>query len=346
AYNAIHVGTWYVRPLNAIFAQNRLLKGGARRQSDRRLSPEIGFHAIGAAAGAQISVIGYEDVKSRFYGMGSVHAPDSLLGLAAPRDPKDEGLLYGFEPCASLRVEVELAAAGATELIIVDGWARDMGRATDSIARHLGVEPAQPETLNKALSRRRGLILPPPPKKPRYAFSPDGRSVTLAPGTPRPFAHVIANAFGQGAVLSNDGDIFSFHGNSRLNSFTPFRMGEGRMAPAGQKFYVYDLARTDAHSPTFVPLRRRDAEYQVTFSPGVAVFRAERDRLDLEMTVFVSPTQPIEFKILKIRNRTDHERLLQITPAMEIVLAETPNESLGALESVIDENVHSIYFRG
>ena len=57
------------------------------------------------------------------------------------------------------------------------------------------------------------------------------------------------------------------------------------------------------------------------------------------MTVFVSPTQPIEFKILKIRNKTDHERLLQITPSMEIVLAETPNESLGVLESIIDENV-------
>ena len=54
--------------------------------------------------------------------------------------------------------------------------------------------------------------------------------------------------FGQGAVLANDGDIYSFHGNSRLNSLTPFRMGEGRMAPAGQAIYVYDLARQDAHS--------------------------------------------------------------------------------------------------
>ena len=49
------------------------------------------------------------------------------------------------------------------------------------------------------------------------------------------------------------------------------------------------------------------------------------------MTVFVSPTQPIEFKLLRIRNKSDHERLLQIMPAMEIVLAETPNESLGAV---------------
>ena len=51
AYNAIHVGTWFVRSLGAVFAQNRLLKGGARKRADRRLSPEIGFHAIGAAPG-------------------------------------------------------------------------------------------------------------------------------------------------------------------------------------------------------------------------------------------------------------------------------------------------------
>ncbi|WP_036280859.1 GH36-type glycosyl hydrolase domain-containing protein [Methylocystis sp. ATCC 49242] len=344
AYNAIHVGTWYVRSLNAIFAQNRLLKGGARRHADRRLSPEIGFHAIGAGADTKITIVGYEDVKSRFYGMGPVNSPDSLKGLGEPRDPDDEGLLYGFEPCASLRVDIDIGPAGEAELIIVDGWARDMGRATASVARHLGMAPVAPEILDRALSRQRSLIMPPAPKEHRYKFSQDGRSVTLAPGTPRPFAHVIANALGQGAVLTNDGDIFSFNANSRLNSFTPFRMGEGRMAPTGQMIYVYDLARTDAHAPTFVPLRRSDAEHEVTFSPGAAVYRAERDRLELEMTVFVSPTRPIEFKILKIRNKCDHERLLQIVPAMEIVLAETPNESLGAVQSVIDDDLHSIYF--
>jgi len=56
--------------------------------------------------------------------------------------------------------------------------------------------------------------------------------------------------------MTNDGDIFSFHGNSRLNSFSPFRMGEGRSAPAGQMVYVYDLAKGVAYSPSFTPLRQ------------------------------------------------------------------------------------------
>jgi cyclic beta-1,2-glucan synthetase len=345
AYNAIHVGTWFVRSLGAVFAQNRLLKGGARKRADRRLSPEIGFHAIGAAPGTAITLKGYEDVKSRFYGLGPTKAPDSLLGLVAQRDPSDEGLLYGFEPCASLSVEIDVPEGGVAEIVILDGWARDMGVATETVARCLGLTPVAPEILDRALSRRRGHLPPPTPERHRYQFSADGRRLVTSHGTPRPFAHVIANSLGVGAVLTNDGDIFSFSGNSRLNSFTPYRLGEGRMAPAGQAIYVFDLARKDAFAATFVPLRRRDADYEVTFEPGVAIYRSRRDGLELELTVFVAKSLPVEFKLLRIRNLGDHERLLEIVPVMEIVLGETPNDTLGAIETAADEDLKALYFR-
>ena len=346
AYNAIHVGTWFVKPLNAVFAQNRLLKGGARRQNERRLSPEIGFHAISPAPGAAARLIGYEDVKSRFYGLGPTSAPDSLLGLGpAPRDPDDEGLLYGFEPCASLSFEIELPPSGEAQFMILDGWAKNMGVATETVARLLGVPPVTPEVLDRALSRRRALLAPKPATSPRFAFAADGRTLSVAQDTPRPFSQVIANALGVGAVLTNDGEIFSFCGNSRLNSLTPFRMGEGRMAPAGQAIYVFDLARKDLFTATFTPLRRRDARYEVSYEPGVAIFRSERDRLHLELTVFCAKSEPIEFKLLRIRNDADHERLLQIAPMLEIVLGETPSETLGKLEAAKDEDLKALYFR-
>ncbi|MFM8860392.1 MAG: GH36-type glycosyl hydrolase domain-containing protein [Methylocystis sp.] len=345
SYNALHVGTWYVNALNAIFAQNRLLKGGARRGKDRRLSPEIGFHAIGAHDSANVTILGYEDVKSRFYGMGALHAPDSLLGLISPRKPEDEGLLYGFEPCASIQLEVSLAASSLAELIIVDGWASNMGLATAAVSKYLAKDAISPETLNHALSRQRNLIMPPAPKDYRYQFAGDGRSLSVEIGTPRPYAHVIANSLGQGAVMTNDGDIFSFHGNSRLNSFSPFRMGDGRSAPAGQMFYVYDLAKGIAYSPSFTPLRRHDSVYDVTFSPGMACYRSNKDELEIELSVFVAPDAPIEFKLLKIRNNSSIPRLLQIVPAIEIILAETPSESLGAITSRVEDDLKAIYFQ-
>jgi len=345
AYNALHIGTWYVQSLNAIFAQNRLLKGGARNHNARRLSPEIGFHAIGAGPSTNLSIIGYEDVKSRFYGMGPTNAPDSLLDYTKPRSPEDEGLLYGFEPCASLHVELTIAPKGAAEIIILDGWARDMGKATDCVVRHLGLKTVSPVTLNQALSKQRQLLHPPSPKHHRYRFANQERRLELKPGTPRPFAHVIANSLGQGAVLTNDGDIFSFHGNSRLNSFTPFRMGEGRMAPAGQMLYVYDLAQDEAYSPTFIPLRRRDISHDVHFMPGVVIYSSTHNQLSLELTVFVHPEEPIEFKILRITNLSTHERLLRVVPALEIILAETPTESLGCVESIVDDDLQTIFYR-
>ena len=129
------------------------------------------------------------------------------------------------------------------------------------------------------------------------------------------------------------------------NSFTPFRLGEGRMAPAGQAIYVFDLARKDTFAATFVPLRRRDAAYKVTFEPGVATYWSRRDGLELELTVFVAKSSPVEFKLLRIRNLGDHERLLEIVPVMEIVLAETPNDSLGSIETATADDLKSLYFR-
>ena len=64
----------------------------------------------------------------------------------------------------------------------------------------------------------------------------------------------------------------------------------------------------------------------------------QRDELDLEMTVFVAPTQPVEYQAAAHHQRRDHERLLQIVPTMEIVLAETPNESLGRIEALVGED--------
>ncbi|MBY6240133.1 GH36-type glycosyl hydrolase domain-containing protein [Methylosinus sp. Sm6] len=345
AYNAIHIGTWYIGALDAIIAQNRLLKGGARHDVDRRLSPEVGFHAIGAGDGTHLRVIGYEDVKARFYGLGPAGAPDSLLDGDAPRDRSDEGLLYGFEPIASLRAELEIPPGGSAEIVIVDGWAKDIRAAARAIEKHLARTGVDFDAVETALARRRALIHPAPPAEHRYRFAEDGRSLTLTPDTPRAYAHVIANAFGQGAVLGNHGDIYSFHGNSRLNALTPFRMGEGRMAPAGQAIYVYDLARQDPHSATFVPLRRRDARYEVEYGLGYAIYRAHRDGLDLELTVFVAPNEPVEYRLLRICNRRDHERLLQIVPMMEMVLAETPNESLGRIEALVGEDKRALYFR-
>ena len=95
-YNALHVGTTFVRPLAAIFARNRLLKNQSGDFASKRLSREIAFHAIGQCDAVRL--VGYEDVRSRFLGLGQRRDPDVLTRRPLLRDPADEGLLYGFDP--------------------------------------------------------------------------------------------------------------------------------------------------------------------------------------------------------------------------------------------------------
>jgi cyclic beta-1,2-glucan synthetase len=68
AYNALHVGTVFARPLGAIFARNRLLKNQTGDFASKRLSREIAFHAVRQTE--DVRLIGYEDVRAKFFGLG------------------------------------------------------------------------------------------------------------------------------------------------------------------------------------------------------------------------------------------------------------------------------------
>ena len=82
AYNALHVGTTFVRPLAAIFARNRLLKNQSGDFASKRLSREIAFHAVSQSDAVRL--VGYEDVRSRFLGLGQRRDPDALYAPPSP----------------------------------------------------------------------------------------------------------------------------------------------------------------------------------------------------------------------------------------------------------------------
>ena len=339
AYNAIHVGTTFVRSLGAIFARNRLLKNQSGDFASKRLSREIAFHA---ASGGNL--IGYEDVRARFFGLGQRRDPDALTQKLDLRDPADEGLLYGFDPCACLMLEVELPPFGSAELTFVDGWAQDENLAAAAIARHLQIAAPDPSALTAVFERRRVLAKAIVPYKPRYDFAPDGLALHTAPGAPRPFAHVLANPLGLGAVATHDGDIFSFYRNARANSLTPFRMGEGRNGPPGQIIYVVEQSTGQTHSAGMLPLRRADTQYDATFGRGSVTLTSESPTLGLEQVLFIAPDEPVQILRLTLRNRTNREQAYSIVPVLEMVLAETPPDSVGRLLARTDDSGHAVYF--
>ena len=341
AYNSLHVGTIFANKLGAIFARNRLLKNQSGDFASKRLSREIAFHAVKQSD--DVRLIGYEDVRARFFGLGQRRDPDILAQKLGLRDSEDQGLLYGFDPCAALMLEVDLPPEGVVELVFVDGWAEDENAAARKIERHLGAALA-PEALADIFAQRRVLAPAIVPAGPRFAFSPDGRELQTAPGAPRPFAHVMAGPHGLGAVATHDGDIFAFYRNARANSLTPFRMGEGRNAPPGQALFVVEMETNAFHAATLLPLRRPDTHYDARFGRGSVTYNSASPRLALEQVVLVAADEPVQLILLKVKNLTEREQNYRIVSTTEIILAETPPDSLGLLEVETDASGRALYF--
>ena len=337
-FNAIHVETWFVQALNAVFARNRLLRNGAGR-----MSHEVVFHAVNLASSGG-KVVGYEDSRTRFLGQGGIRDPQGLKPDASRR-PDDEGALYTFDPAASLTVALEIAAGGSVELTYVTGHATDEQQGAGLVARLVGVPPLSEAAFRQAWSRQRAFEphgIPPASTWP-FHFDTNG-GLHLTERTPRPWAHVMANPVGFGTVVSNEGEIHSYMANERQNALTPFRFESTPTALPGQLIYVVDLATGEASTAGFVPFRREDARYDVDYDLGTATFRMQRGELELELTVFVLPVGHSDVRLLTIRNHGMSRKRYRVVPFVDMVLDQNPGDSLGQVSASRDEATEALLF--
>ena len=337
-FSGMHVESWFVRPLNAVLARNRLLRDPATH----RMSHETIFHA--AKLGVGMRFVGYEDSRTRFIGPGGLAKPRGL-DAEHRRSPDDEGSLYTFDPAASLAVAIDLPPKGETEIVYLTGRAKNEIAAARLLAHHLGVAAPDEAALRTTLRRKRLIEPGPIPPASRWPFSfADGTTLRLTPSTPRPWAHVLANPIGYGTVVSNEGEIHSFNGNERQNALTPYRFESGATLLPGQLIYVVDLATGEADTAGFVPFRRTDARYEVEYRLGAVTFRNTRRDIEIELTVFVFTDAPADVRILKVKNRSRTTKRFRIVPYFEMALAENPSDSLGSLEVVRDEATEALLF--
>ena len=154
-FNGMHVETWFVRPLNAVLARNRLLHDPATH----RMSHEICFHA---------GELGTRHAAGRLRGFADpVHrpwrpAPSARPRRGAPRAARTtKARSIPSIPAASLTVSVDAAAQGEAEIRL-----RRRARAARSRGRQrsrafCGMPPHE-AGLRTVLGRKR-LIDPGPP---------------------------------------------------------------------------------------------------------------------------------------------------------------------------------------
>lgn len=344
SYNAVHVGTWFVRGMGMLLARNRLLRPTHERADPAHLAAEVAFHAVGGESGPGWRLVGYEDSRCRFVGAGSAEAPAGLVqGL---RQTDDEGQLYTFDPAASLQLRVELAANGTASLRFVDGYARTQRAAARLVARLTGKPAMRPETLGAVLSRHRQLV--PAPVDPAGAyphrFAPDGTELEVGYPTARPWSHVMANELGHGAIVSNDGAMSSFAGNAQQNVLTSFDLDTVAAPAPGQGIYVLDLESGEVSSPAFLPCRRSDARHEVLFGRGYASFRMRAAELELELDMAVLPDRPVEVRRLCVRNLSAVERSYRIVFYSEMVLADLVLDSQWRLQTQSAPELPALFF--
>jgi cyclic beta-1,2-glucan synthetase len=149
---------------------------------------------------------------------------------------------------------------------------------------------------------------------------------------------------GHGAIAQDDGEIFSFAGNAQQNALTPCNLDTVPVQVPASALYVVDLASGRIDSPGYTPLRHADAAHETVFGRGWVTFTMQREGLELELTLFVPPDDPVEIRLLTVRNRTGEPRRFRIAPYFEMALAEVPRDTRGRLQVRTDTGRGAYYF--
>ena len=319
----------YVEPLHAILAWDKHSQAMGFIAADEKPS---GFLT------ARIDFLG------RAQSLWSPRALETLAFSAAKDTPAHPTL----DPIASLHFDIALAANQTSCVRLLMGMVKSKKDAIDLIARRLSIASAldvSPERIRATLHPIKHGEIPAGNLQPYFNFSGDGRVLTIhTPFTPRPFDHTMSNRLGHIVSVTNRGLHMTASVNSQQNRLTPDWPDIVTREVPGEAFYLYDVDTGEWCSPTYHPLGDASARYQVEFGvDGSATFRTNRDRLLIELVVFVPPDDPTGVYLLTIRNEGESARRFRVAPYFQIVLADQPEHS-GPLKIRRDGYSSAVYF--
>jgi cyclic beta-1,2-glucan synthetase len=168
-------------------------------------------------------------------------------------------------------------------------------------------------------------------------FGPDGREyiMLLEPGVrpPQPWCNVISNP-DFGTLVSEAGSSFTWAKNSQRHRLTPWN-NDSVCDPSGELLYVRDEDDRTFWSATPQPLGGQ-ATYLVRHGQGYSQFEHERNGLRHELTLFVSPDEPVKISRLRFENRGDRDRRLSVFAVLEWVLGTSRESTRVSVTSSYD----------
>jgi cellobiose phosphorylase len=156
-------------------------------------------------------------------------------------------------------------------------------------------------------------------------FSEEGKEyIITTPLTPRPWGNVISNG-DYSMLVSQTGSGYSWRGNAGQNRIT--RSFQDLVRDNwGKYFYLRDLDRQVYWSAAYKPVMHPYQEFSVVHGLGYSVFNQQVEDIHSELTVFVTPQDPVEVFRLKLTNRSPEQRRLDVTSYTEWLLGWAPDE--------------------
>lgn len=303
--------------------------------------------AVGILA-ADLPPEGFLDSRIDFLGRARSLWKSRALEMLAFSPATDVQPHPTFDPLGSLLLDASLNAGQTARIRLMMGMPENERRAFELIAKYFSRSCERKNVSSIGEKPRRPIRhgeIPPGAPRPYWQYSDDGQKLTvLTPFTPRPFDHTLSNAAGHTVVVTNRGLHASANGNSQQNALTPNWPDAATCEVPGEAIYLYDIDRREWYSPTFHPLNDAMASCEAEFGvDGTAIFRAKKDGLATELTVFVPPDEPLGVYLLTIENHGGVRRKMRIAPYFQMLLADRPEYSV-ELCADFDKYLSAIYF--
>ena len=158
--------------------------------------------------------------------------------------------------------------------------------------------------------------------------------------TPAPWVNVLANP-GFGTVVSESGSAYSWADNAHEFRLSPWTNDPVTDA-GGEAFYIRDEESGRFWSPTFLPAGSA-SPYTSRHGFGYSVFEHTEDGIISELWVYVDPTAPVKWSVLKVRNASGRPRRLSATGYVEWVLGDLRGKAAPHVITSIDAETGAVF---
>ncbi|MBU1145569.1 MAG: glycosyl transferase family 36 [Firmicutes bacterium] len=156
-------------------------------------------------------------------------------------------------------------------------------------------------------------------------FSNNGLEYIITdPKTPKPWINVISNS-DYSFMVSQTGGGCSWRGNAGQNRLT--RLYQDIIKDNyGKYLYLRNIDTGNFWSLTFQPVQKEYQHFEVRHGIGYSIFKYQVEDVVSEMKMFVVPGKPLEIIEIKIKNKSNKIKRLDITSYFEWEAGIHPDE--------------------